>query len=649
MKLRINITKKSVFYTIFFICFSILSKVLFGISLFNMFMFIGLYLLAVNIEVVWSEKWSWLWTIFAIGAGSILTTWLVQYVLLAEDLREKISYQKFFLNICCCLVVYLLVQICTNHVGRTCIIVHSLLVVFAAANHYVYEFRGNELTFGDLKSVFTGLSVASNYQFTLNAQILNTILLSMILVTIAQKLQIRCKRRWCVCVICLLLAICASLYVAKETRQTVTETWEQKGSYRNGYLLNFALSIRDSFVEKPKLYSMEVIENLEQAYVGQTEVAKGEKPTIIAIMNESFADLRVLGNLETNAAVMPFIDSLTENTIKGFALASVYGAKTPNSEWEFLTGNSMAYLPNGSVAYQQYVKDKNAYSLVDTLKKEEYTCVAMHPYYATGWSRDTIYPKFGFDEMYFLEEFDQSNLMREYVSDAAMYDKLIERYEQGKGKENLFLMGVTMQNHGGYKDSYENFPVDIYGSRIRFPDVDQYLSLARQTDLAVQRLIEYFAKEEEPVVLCFFGDHQPSLNTTFYRYLNGKGTANLTLDELQEFYEVPFFIWSNYESENKTVERTSLNFLSSMLLEQAGIQLPPYQLFLQEFRDVVPAMNARGYYSKKKRKYVHYGEGAMEEEIWVERYRVLQYNGLFDNRNRSEIFFSRQNKNESSQ
>ena len=102
------------------------------------------------------------------------------------------------------------------------------------------------------------------------------------------------------------------------------------------------------------------------------------------------------------------------------------------------------------VPYQQYVSEKNAYSRVDILKQQDYTCVAMHPYYATGWSRDKVYPELGFDEMYFLDDFDQSNLMRKYVSDSTMYQKLISRYEEGKGKENLFLMGITMQNHGGY-------------------------------------------------------------------------------------------------------------------------------------------------------------------------------------------------------
>ena len=68
-----------------------------------------------------------------------------------------------------------------------------------------------------------------------------------------------------------------------------------------------------------------------------------KKPTIIVVMSESYADLSVVGDFSTNREATPFYDSLTENTMKGYALSSVFGAKTPNSEWEFMTGNSMAF------------------------------------------------------------------------------------------------------------------------------------------------------------------------------------------------------------------------------------------------------------------------------------------------------------------
>ena len=198
-----------------------------------------------------------------------------------------------------------------------------------------------------------------------------------------------------------------------------------------------------------------------------------------------------------------------------------------------------------------------------------------------------------------------------------------------------------MQNHGGYRDRYDNFNTDVYGTKIRYSDVNQYLSLAHQSDLAIQKLVEYFSGADEPVVLCFFGDHQPSLNSSFYRKLNGKGMSGLTIDELERFYQIPFFIWTNYKSGSGDVELTSINFLSTMLLDRAGIALPPYQRFLADLMEVVPAMNARAYYSKSEGRFLHYGEGAVEEEVWLERYRVLQYNGLFDRKNQSKVFFDK--------
>ena len=178
MKFTFTITKKNLAYTAVIVLLSVLARIFSGISIFNTVMFILLFFAVKNLQAEWNEKLNGWLTAAAIAAGSIVTTWLVQYLLLVEDLRERISEETFFLNICCTFVVYLLVQACTNHAGLTCILSHSILMVFAGANYFVYEFRGNELTFADLKTVSTGLSVAANYRFSLNAQAMNAILLS---------------------------------------------------------------------------------------------------------------------------------------------------------------------------------------------------------------------------------------------------------------------------------------------------------------------------------------------------------------------------------------------------------------------------------------------------------------------------------------
>ena len=627
-----------------------------GFSVWALPLFGACYFLFKSLEVELSEKIPWVWTGLMIGASSIFTAYHVQYLLLDAELRAKITQPKMLLNILCCLVVFLAVQVFTNNTGLTCMISHIFLVSLAGINYFVYLFRGNEFIFSDLKSIQTGLSVAGNYEFVMDDRAGYVILISTLYVALIRKLHVSFKKRVPMAIICISLAVLSGVYIGHKTEYIVTETWEQKGSYRNGYILNFVLSVRDCFIAAPDGYSSEAVKALEEQYSGGDSGGKkqgekdaasayadvaadpGEKPTIIVVMSESYADLSVVGDFSTNIDVAPYFHSLKENAIHGYALSSVFGAKTPNSEWEFMTGNSMAFLPSGSVVYQQYIS-KTPTSIVSNLKNDGYTCVAMHPYYETGWSRNAVYPDLGFDETHFIDDFDQTKLLREYITDQELYDKIIKRYENRKNNEKLFFMGITMQNHGGYTETYDNFPENYYKVGRSYTDANQYLSLVHESDEAVKNLISYFSKVDDPVEIIFFGDHQPSLNSNFYPILNGKGLTGLTEDELEKLYTVPFFIWTNYDTPEETVDITSLDYLSTMALERAGIELPAYNKFLADMQEVVPAINSRGYYSKSKGCYLHIDEAEGEEKEWIEKYHMLQYNSMFDKKNRSSFFF----------
>ncbi len=648
MKIKFSFEKENIIRTVIA---AILAGVLCfqtGLPVYVLPVFVALYFGIKSMEIELNPKLSALWAVLLVGGSSIFTAYHVQYLLLDAELRAKISDEKMFLNVLCCLVVFLVVQAVTNNVGLGCMISHILLMLLAGVNYFVYLFRGNEFIFSDLKSIQTGLSVAGNYEFVLDDRAGYVILLSALYVALLRKVHMTFEKRLWMTAVCISLAVLGCVYVGEKSTFIVTETWEQKGSYRNGYVLNFVLSIRDCFIAEPEGYSEEEIAALEEQYAAQdgvqmedTLAGVGEpekKPTIIVVMSESYADLSVVGDFSTNQEVTPFYDSLTENTMKGYALSSVFGAKTPNSEWEFMTGNTMAFLPGGSVVYQQYITDQPT-SIVSNLKNEGYTCVAMHPYYDTGWSRNTVYPNLGFDEMYFLDDFDQTKLMREYVTDQELYESIIERYESRPANEDLFIMSISMQNHGGYTEKYANFQEEVRMLGLNYPDVNQYLSLVHESDKALEYLITYFQNVDEPVEIVFFGDHQPSLSSSFYPYLNGKGLSGLTTDELQALYTVPFFIWTNYETSEETVDITSLNFLSSLALERSGLPLPAYNRFLLDLMEEIPAINSRGYYSKSAGRFVHLEDAQGKESEWMKQYEMLQYNNMFDKRGQSELFF----------
>lgn len=637
--IKIDFHKSSIIKGIIVLAVMLTFSIYAGISAWPAFGGAMVYFVIKNLKIHFPEHRNPLWIGIEITLSGLMTEKLVQYLLLDAELRMEMTPYYTRVNVLCSIVFYFLMLLITARPKIACIIGHTALMVLAGINYFVYQFRGNEFNFGDLKAASTGLSVASKYTFVLNDRAVYVIILSILYVALIRKLDFKIKRKWMLRMSALMAAAVLALDVAVKTEDTVMESWEQKGTYRNGYILNFALSIRDSIITKPHGYKEEAIASLEEQYPSNENTGKEKDPTIIVVMNESFADLNAVAAYPVSMTEdpLPFYHSMQDNVMKGNALSSVFGAKTPDSEWEFLTGNTMAFLPDGSVPYQQYMSEK-PYSLVSVLKERGYTCKAMHPYYETGWSRNKIYPLLGFEEMMFLDDFDQTNLMREYVPDQVLYDSIIDQYEAKGTDEKLFIMSVTMQNHGGYTERYDNFKNTISADKLHFADVNQYLTLIHESDKALENLITYFESVDEPVEIVFFGDHQPGLNQWFYQAMNGKGMSGLTLNELEAFFTVPFFIWTNYEMPSETVERTSLNYLSTMALERAGIPLPPYNEFLSDTMEEIPAMNAKAYYSKEEGGFRYFDEAEGKEAEALEKYHILQYNNMFEEENSQHFF-----------
>lgn len=90
----------------------------------------------------------------------------------------------------------------------------------------------------------------------------------------------------------------------------------------------------------------------------EAPASSGQYPNIVVIMNEAFSDLSVWGDFATSEEVMPFFKSLQQEAVGGELYVSVKGGNTANTEFEFLTGDTMGFLPKGSIPYQQYINDE---------------------------------------------------------------------------------------------------------------------------------------------------------------------------------------------------------------------------------------------------------------------------------------------------
>lgn len=513
-------------------------------------------------------------------------------------------------------------------------------MVISTANAYVYQFRGRLFEPVDIFSAQTAMNVAENYSLwpiparVIVGWVIWVGLLFLLFRPNAGKKPLIAGKRRAVIALCCLAGMCALFFCVSNLK---TYHWDRQGATFNGYILDFVAKIKETRVERPEGYDTGHIDALATQYGAEESPAETKTPHIIVIMDESFSDLSVNGELRTDKEVTPFISSLSENTISGYALSSVYGGNTANSEYEFLTGNSMAWMSPNAVPYQTYVRS-SAYSMVSYLKtRYNYQCIAMHPYLSSGWNRPVTYANFGFDESLFIESFPQEQYVRKYISDQEMFESMIEVYENHKDSP-LFLFGVSMQNHGGYTYDGENYEqtISLVGYDDEYPDVEQYLSLIHETDRAVEYLLSYFEQVDEEVVIAFFGDHQPRIDENFYGQLNGADTS--TLDGQQKRYLVPFFVWANYDIDEQRVDCTSLNYLSSYVYETAGIPLPPYQRFLSDMAEHIPAINANGYYSKTAGGFVAPEDAPEDEKEWLQLYEQLQYNCVFDKQRNETLF-----------
>lgn len=361
------------------------------------------------------------------------------------------------------------------------------------------------------------------------------------------------------------------------------------------------------------------------------------------IMNEAFSDLRVINDIETNQDYMPFIHSLEKDTIKGNLFVSIFGSGTCNSEFEVLTGNSMAFLPSGSIGYTQFVKDAMP-NLTQTLKAQDYTGnIALHPYLSDGWNRETVYPNFGFEQFLSQDDFENPELIRKYISDSENYKKIIELYEENRQTETedpFYLFTVTMQNHGGFSKDYGNLDkeIEITDEALKDAQAEQYLSLIKKSDDAFKELVEYFEDQDEPTLIIMYGDHQPGVHDEFYEKLYGKDLSDLTLEELQNKYQVPFIIWANYDIEEATIPALSANYLAPYVLKTAGLEMTPYQRYLYDLSKKLPVINAVGYIGDDGQYYEYSDES--EYKDYIENYEILQYNNVIDYENRYTSFFT---------
>ncbi len=581
-------------------------------------------------------------------ANAFFCYWIMEYV--NNDALTKIKPLYMAMNVAGIFIMTGIMLFWLNSWRRSLITILSLYGAMSIIFYAVYTLRGEPFQFIDVFSFGTAMDVMENYSFTLTRQCVTSIVLTLAVMVLYLHLpdaQIARKTVPKILMRVGVLLFMVGMYFFyldvnwNGNAGIITDLFAPEKTYQEcGTTVGFFCVAKYMRLTPPDGYSVSETEKIaeESAENEEENDTTDVKPVnVIAIMNESWADYRMVGNLQTNVDVMPFYDSMKENTIKGHTLVCITGGGTAKTEYEFLTGNSVKRFP-AMVPYVSYFTH-DQYSLVTTLESQGYSTMAMHPYKRTNWNRENAYRLLNFDDYLSEESFDDSaERIRGFISDKANYEKIIEEVKKkNENGESMFLFDVTMQNHGGYNTAgYQgDVTVDGYSNT----SVNNYLSLLRQSDEALEYLVSYFQNYDEPTIIVMFGDHYPSLPDSFTEYISGKKYDTLTLDEKENYFATPFFIWANYDIPEEEGVMTSTNYLSTLLLEQTGLTMTPYNYFLKDQMKMMPALNHLGYMDASG-KFHSWSSGQQEALTQEWKYECLQYNNLAEQRKRIDWFFT---------
>ena len=594
------------------------------------------------------------------------------------------------------------VLILTGSIRFAVVTMAVLIAALGIVNSFVISFRGMALSAADLFSLGAAASVASEYTYELDWYMYMELLCTLAICMFSLKLHggrilhpaVRAAVLvlWCGVAGSFYYLCCRTDFL--EQHDIRSQGFTHQLRYKNYDMIFTTLTTCFYLsVEKPEGYSLDKVKEIAAPYLtedagddanaaaadtdvrqvssenttSQTDgknkaasddrntastsgnaaanaaIAAGETPNLIVIMNESFADYTSIGKgLDLSEDCMPFIHSLTENTIKGTAYVSIFGGNTPNSEYEFLTGNTMGFLPASSVGFNLFVRG-NLPSIASELKSQGYETLAMHPYRGTNYRRNLVYPQIGFDTFYTRDDFTQAKYIRSYISDDTLAQRIITEFNKHEESTDmpLFSYNVTIQNHGGYfASNTRNLDLDI---TVEDPEVDQtkttlYVNLIRESDQMLQNLVNYFEDKEAPTVIVMFGDHQANLGDDTYEYLVGN-EDEISREERMEKYKVPFVIWANYDIPEETIERTSLNYLYSILADRLDFPMTGYQKYLLALSEKIPALCAQGYWGDDGNYYELEDESSPYHDL-INEYNILEYNDIFGGKDRDLEFFA---------
>jgi len=424
----------------------------------------------------------------------------------------------------------------------------------------------------------------------------------------------------------------------RDRLQIIPMMWDQTENYRhNGFMVAFALNLPMANVTAPAGYMSEAIDKIPVNSALPAGTSHRGKPDVIVLMSESFWDPTHLPNVKLSPDPMPTIREMQSGNL----FSPEFGGMTANVEFEALTGFSNAFLPYGSIPYQQYIRNPIP-SLATFFRAEGYVSRAVHPFQKWFWNRSAVYKSFGFDDFKSEENMPAMQKRGIFASDESLTKEIIRQADELR--DPFFFFTVTLQGHGPYEaNRYAKNTIKVEGD---LPAVDRqvletYAQGVKEADDSLKMLMDWAKTRDRETIIVLFGDHLPPLNTVYSStgFMNGVTASRKgPLAQMKAQHETPLVIWSNKTGPKKDVGSISPAFLSYQILKQGGFEHPYYTGFLGRVFKQFPILDRYMLVDAKGKDKPGWSR-AKQIAPAIRDYRFLQHDMMFGKRYGTDRFF----------
>ncbi|WDF82036.1 sulfatase-like hydrolase/transferase [Lacticaseibacillus pabuli] len=555
------------------------------------------------------QAWQWLWQLrngLILLAAALIVTFIALFIAYYHYgtfyVTDILHIKRLMLaNVVPVLAIMTLVYFLTNSVSWAVALGGLPFPLLALVNFFMLEYRSFPLEFPDIFLASEASNMGKRYSYV-PPRLYALLLIFIVALGILCHFFLKSPRRGFVWRACFsLLTVVAIVFGTKsfylndaKFASIITIThgniWDKTNRYAtNGFVYSFMNTLNKGQVQAPAGYSAAGAKKDLGQYKTQN-IPNNKRINVITIQLEAFQDFSKYPQIHIDPSVYAGLHQVEKEASSGELSTTIFGGGTVDTERKVLTGYSV--LPNLRT-------DTNAFPYY--FSQQGFNTYFAHDGYAWFYNRQNIDRYLGFKENLFKENYYTKNVSgASIIPDSLMFPDLYKHFQnKTKNGKYLFTQNVTYQNHGPYPTTFNGKKLVQWQPGYNQSDyaiINNYLTGVKKTSDQLLALTNRFKNSKKPVVLAFWGDHNPwgGLNNSTYKMLK----INLdqgTQQGINDFFNTPYVIYANAAAKKRLKTQFPTNgptispmYMLPTIFTHAGWKGNQYMQVLQKMQQTIP-------------------------------------------------------------